>query len=249
MPSQQPMTINTAHAMTPGARRGRFYKTKVCSYFARGNCTRGQWCYYAHGPEELRSRRRRPRMARHAEPESTDYDLHFLYVDPGLYLDLGSLTQAALTQQAGLTQQVLHEGLALREAVERLSQDLEECRSIMSRTSAIASDPLEPGSSIPTSFLEGHFLRLQDAVVHAQMQVQMLHAAFMAVPGSCWTTEAGNDSDLDYVDDEGDCADEWSDGDMPPASDLDFEDELCEPQEKEVGWLDGVDFIDTPRSY
>lgn len=34
----------------------QFYKTRPCSFFAKGKCTRGEKCKYAHGNFELQSR-------------------------------------------------------------------------------------------------------------------------------------------------------------------------------------------------
>lgn len=34
----------------------QFYKTRVCSFYANGKCTRGAMCKYAHGDTELQSR-------------------------------------------------------------------------------------------------------------------------------------------------------------------------------------------------
>eukprot|EP00438_Fugacium_kawagutii_P036013 Skav228979 [mRNA] locus=scaffold671:270189:271922:- [translate_table: standard] len=35
---------------------GRFYKTRQCAFYAKGKCTRGEQCKYAHGQNELQER-------------------------------------------------------------------------------------------------------------------------------------------------------------------------------------------------
>ena len=37
------------------APRNAYYKTKLCPYFVKGNCLRGNMCSFAHGRSELRS--------------------------------------------------------------------------------------------------------------------------------------------------------------------------------------------------
>lgn len=44
-----------------------FWRTRLCRFFARGACRNGPWCAFAHGTEELRSRRRRPAVAPNSE--------------------------------------------------------------------------------------------------------------------------------------------------------------------------------------
>lgn len=47
-------------------------KTKMCKYYVRGNCTRGEACRYAHGTSEIRRVPRRPERYEYGRSDRSD---------------------------------------------------------------------------------------------------------------------------------------------------------------------------------
>ncbi|KAF7154103.1 hypothetical protein RHSIM_Rhsim01G0257000 [Rhododendron simsii] len=83
-PRRPPPPVAKNPPAGPGSGSASGFKTKLCEIFAKGTCTFGDRCHYAHGTDELRQMEEEEKIVKGDDDVELDATLEDLYMGGSL---------------------------------------------------------------------------------------------------------------------------------------------------------------------